>query len=207
MSGKEYFEQVANQWDQMRQSFFSENVREVAYTAANIQAGKLAADIGAGTGFVTEGLVQRRVRVIAVDQSEAMIEEMKRKFEAFDTVDYRVGESENLPIEDETVDYVFANMYLHHVESPLEAIREMTRVLKVGGKVVITDLDEHEFEFLKTEHHDGWMGFKREDINRWFEEAGLKNVTVDCVGENCCAESSCGCESASVSIFVASGEK
>jgi len=207
MSSKQYFEQVANQWDQMRQNFFSEKVREMAYVAANVQAGKLAADIGAGTGFIVEGLVQKGLRVIAIDQSEAMIEEMKRKYKALDVVDCRIGESENLPIENGTVDYVFSNMYLHHVESPPRAIEEIVRVLKKGGKIVITDLDEHEYEFLRTEQHDRWMGFKREDIKRWFIEAGLSNVKIDCVGENCCADSSCGSEIARISIFVASGEK
>ena len=60
MNSKEYFEQVAPQWDEMQQSFFSENVRDVAYATAKVQAGKLAADIGAGTGFITEGLVRER---------------------------------------------------------------------------------------------------------------------------------------------------
>jgi ubiquinone/menaquinone biosynthesis C-methylase UbiE len=207
MGSKQYFDQVASQWDQMRKGFFAGNVREVAFAAANVQAGKQAADIGAGTGFITEGLIQKGLKVIAVDQSEAMIGEMRRKFEKFDTVDYRIGEGDNPPIQDETVDYVFANMYLHHVESPPSAIKEMVRVLRKGGKLVITDLDEHEFEFLRAEQQDRWMGFKREDIKRWFVEAGLRNVSIDCVGENCCAESSCGCESASVSIFVSSGDK
>ena len=207
MNSKDYFKQVANQWDQMRQSFFSDNVREVALATANVQLGKIAVDLGAGTGFITEGLLRKGLKVIAVDQSKAMIEEMKRKFEKFDMVDYRIGESDNLPIKDETVDYVFANMYLHHVETPMEAIREMVRILKPNGKVIITDLDEHNFEFLRTEHHDRWLGFKREDIKRWLAEAKLLDVQVDCIGEDCCAESSGGCESASISIFVASGKK
>jgi len=67
--------------------------------------------------------------VIAVDQSEAMLTEMKKKFVSFDGIDYRVGEAKNLPIPDETVDYAFANMYLHHVESPLGAIKEMVRIV------------------------------------------------------------------------------
>ena len=117
-----------------------------------------------------------------------------------------MGEAEKLPIPDEAVDYAFANMYIHHVESPPRAIKEMVRILKPGAELVITDMDEHEFKFLKEEHHDRWMGFKREDVRRWFEEAGLKNVIVDCAGESCCAQSSCG-EHASISIFVASGEK
>jgi ubiquinone/menaquinone biosynthesis C-methylase UbiE len=118
-----------------------------------------------------------------------------------------LGKAEKLPIPDEAVDYAFANMYIHHVESPQKAIKEMARILKPGGTLVITDLDEHEFTFLKEEQHDCWLGFKREDIKRWFEEAELKNVEVDCVGESCCAQSRCGDEYANISVFVASGEK
>ena len=152
-------------------------------------------------------MLRRGLRVVAVDQSVAMLEEMQQKFASFAGVDYRLGEAESLPLPDGAVDYVFANMYLHHVASPLQAVKEMARLLKPGGKLVITDLDEHSFEFLRTEQHDRWLGFQREDVRRWFTAAGLKNVAVDCVGENCCAQSSCGCQSASISIFVASGEK
>jgi len=207
MSSKNYFEKVANQWDQMRKSFFSDKVRKVAVAKADIQAGKLAADIGAGAGFITEELIQNGLTVIAVDQCQAMLDEMKKKFDRFDSVEYRIGESNKLPIQNETVDYVFANMYLHHVDLPEVAIREMVRVLKTGGKVVVTDMDEHEFEFLRKEQHDRWLGFKRDDIERWFKEAGLKNVKVDCVGEDCCTDSDEGREKASVSLFVACGEK
>lgn len=207
MNSKDYFEKVASQWDQMRQSFFSVKVRKVAVSKAGVQAGRLAADIGAGTGFITEELIQNNIRVIAVDQSESMLEEMKKKYGRLDTVEYRRGEFNNLPIQDDTVDYVFANMYLHHVDLPQVAIKEMARILKPGGKVVITDMDEHEFEFLRKEQHDRWMGFKREDVESWFIQAGLQDVKVECVEEECCADSVEGCEKASVSLFVAFGEK
>jgi len=207
MTSKQYFDDVAQQWDQMRQTFFSEAVREKAYAVAGVQAGQTAADIGAGTGFISEGLLRRGLRVVAVDQSAAMLAEMQRKFASFAGIDYRLGEAESLPLPNGAVDYVFANMYLHHVASPPAAIKEMARLLKPGGKLVITDLDEHNFEFLRTEQHDRWLGFRRADVRRWFTAAGLKNVAVDCTDENCCAQSSCGCQSASVSIFVASGER
>ncbi len=205
---KEYFEGVANQWDEMRKSFFSEAVRELAYKVAGVKEGDVAADIGAGTGFMAEGLLKNGLKVIAVDQSEAMLTEMKKKLRQFDHVEYTLGESERLPIEDGAVDYVFSNMYLHHVKNPLNAIKEMVRVLKTGGKLIITDLDEHEFEFLRNEQHDHWMGFKREDIEEWFNEAGLNSVKVECAGESCCSDSvTCGCESVNISIFIASGSK
>lgn len=207
MESKAYFDDVAHQWDGMRETFFPETVREKAFSIASIQKGKLAADIGAGTGFITEGLIQRGVRVIAVDQSEAMLSEMKKKFSDLGEIDFRIGVAENLPIQDEIVDYAFANMFLHHVESPFDAIKEMVRIIKPSGRLVITDLDEHTFEFLLKEHHDRWMGFKREDVQGWFEETGLCNVVVDCVGESCCGESCTGDESANIRIFVASGEK
>lgn len=204
MSSKAYFEQVAPEWDNMRTSFFSEDVREKAYAVANVRAGQLAADIGAGSGFIAEGLRQRGLQVIAVDQSEAMLAELGKRL---DGIDCRLSAEDHLPIPAATADHAFANMYLHHVENPVGAIKEMARIVKPGGKVIITDLDEHPFEFLRTEQFDRWMGFKREDVRQWFIHAGLKNVAVDCVGTNCCADSSGGSEHASVSIFVASGEK
>ncbi len=207
MNSKQYFDEVADQWDSMRESFFSTNIREKAMDAANMQPGKLAADIGAGTGFITEGLLQKGLKVVAIDQSQEMLETMRNKFAEFSGVDYRIGKAASLPMEDGSVDYAFANMYLHHVESPLQGITEMVRILKKDGKLIITDLDEHNFEFLKNEQHDRWMGFKRDDVKQWFLEAGLKNVDVDCVGENCCAKSSCGSENANISIFVATGTK
>jgi len=48
----------------------------VAYAQADIQKRKTAADIGTGTGFITEGLLQEGLNVIAVDQSENMLQHM-----------------------------------------------------------------------------------------------------------------------------------
>ncbi len=207
MGSKDYFDHVAGQWDEMRKSFFSEAVRNKALAAIGAQPGKIAADIGAGSGFITAGLIRAGLHVIAVDQSEMMLDVMRRKFSGIQGMDFRVGNAEQLPIADTSVDYVLANMTLHHVESPRHAIMEMTRILKAGGRLVITDLDEHTFEFLRAEHQDRWMGFKREEIKRLMASAGLKNAIVGCAGESCCAQSKCGNEKAAVSIFLACGEK
>lgn len=203
----DYFNEVADRWSDVRLTLFSDGVRDAALNVADVQPGLLAADIGAGTGFITEGLVKQGLRVIAVDQSRAMIEEMKKKFDQDTNVELRIGESANLPVDSGTVDYVFANMYLHHVETPPDAIKEMVRILKPGGKLVITDADEHTYEFLRTEQHDRWLGFKRSDIQSWFKNAGLSDVKVDCTNENCCPASEDSGEKVEISIFVAIGTK
>jgi precorrin-6B methylase 2 len=64
----------------MREGFFSEAVRKKALATAGVQRGEIAADIGAGTGFITEALIGQGLRVIAIDESEAMLETMRKSF-------------------------------------------------------------------------------------------------------------------------------
>jgi ubiquinone/menaquinone biosynthesis C-methylase UbiE len=202
----DYFEQVSKDWDEMRTGFFADSVRVTALDTLNVAPRSLAVDLGAGTGFLTQALIARGVSVIAVDQSLAMLEELRRKFGAGD-VECRLGRAEALPIDDASVDYVLANMYLHHVDDPAQAISEAVRILRPGGAIAITDLDEHDFAFLRVEHHDRWLGFTHEDIERWISSSGLEAVNVSSIGTTCQAESSDGSDRASIGIFLATGRK
>lgn len=206
MDNREYFAKVASQWDQMRTKLFSENVRETAMNIAGVTEGKTAADIGAGSGFITEGLLARGLHVIAVDHSQEMLEVMHRKFSGIKGLEVRLGGSERLPLDDESVDFAFANMYLHHVEDPPAAILEMVRILKPSGVLVVTDADEHNHEFLRIEQHDRWLGFKHEDLQKWYRAAGLSGIEARSIGEKCRPTAECG-TTADISIFAASGRK
>lgn len=207
MTNVEYFNSVANQWDVLRQGFFPETIRDTAFEKADLKPHQLAADLGAGTGFITEGLLRRQLRVIAVDHSDAMLAQLKTKFSAYKTLEIQKGEAMSLPIQDSGVDAVFCNMFLHHVDSPKDAIKEMYRITKPGGKVIITDLDQHDFKFLETEHFDKWAGFERFDIRRWLTDSGFQSVSVDCVNANCKADSANGNTKAEISVFIACGVK
>ena len=207
MSSKKYFETVAQDWDSMRSDFFPVAVRERAIAQMDLQRDLQVADIGAGSGFITEGLANLPINITAVDESEAMLQVMAKKFKDQSNIKYVVSESENIQIATNQLDYALANMYLHHVERPAVAIAELHRILKSGGKLIITDLDKHNFDFLVTEQNDRWMGFERTDIVQWFEAAGFKDVIVDCVNANCCADSCDTDAKASINIFIATGIK
>jgi len=207
MSCHEYFANVAGEWNRLRAGFFSEAVREKALALAGVRAGQTAADLGAGTGFVTQALLAAGLKVFAVDQSPAMLTELRAALGGTGRVTALEGLAETLPLPDASVDHVFANMFLHHVDDPARAVAEMARVLKPGGRLVVTDLDSHAHGFLLTEHHDRWPGFRREDVSAWLKAAGLIRVDVDCCGERCCAGSCDASDQASISIFAASATR
>lgn len=194
MAGSEYFDTVAEQWDELRAGYFPDAVRVKALAVAGVQAGRTAADLGAGTGFVTKALLDAGLTVFAVDQSPAMLAELRAKFSAA-AKDRRLhvleGAADRLPLPDASVDCAFANMLLHHVDDPASAIAEMARILKPGGRLVITDLDLHDRRELLDAQHDRWPGFARGDVARWLEAAGLVATALDACGERCCADSTC----------------
>lgn len=203
-----YFEKVAGQWDELRSGYFTEAVREAAIAKAYLHPQMIVADVGAGTGFMTAGLAPLVEHVHVLDGSPAMLEVARKNLAQFDNLTFQPADGLTLPMPDAGLDAAFANMYLHHCPDPAAAIREMVRTLRPGGRLVITDMDSHTHEWLKTEMADVWMGFERADIRKWFEQAGLVNVIVDCTGQSCQA----GCasnenEHADISIFVATGTR
>lgn len=212
-ASSEYFHQVASNWDQISAGFFGKPVRDAAIAKAYLYPEMFVADIGAGTGFVAAGLAPFVRRVSVVDGSPAMLEVAKNNLAQFDNIEYHKADGSSLPFPDDSLDAVFANMYLHHTADPLAAIREMARVLRPGGRLVITDMDTHPYEWLKEEMADTWQGFEREQIRAWFQEAGFVNVIVDCTGQSCCAESTNPTLSdiqgreAKISVFVATGTR
>jgi ubiquinone/menaquinone biosynthesis C-methylase UbiE len=209
----DYFQQTAGSWDQISAGYFGKAVREAAIAKAYLRPEMAVADVGAGTGFVAAALAPLVKRVYVVDGSAAMLEVAKKNLGKFDNIEYHEADGSSLPFPDDSLDAVFANMYLHHTTEPGSAIREMVRVLRPGGRLVITDMDQHGYTWLKDEMADVWQGFERGQIRAWFQEAGLVNLVVDSTGQSCCAESASPAlvdeqgREAKINIFVATGTR
>lgn len=203
---KRYFAGVADQWDELRSGYFTEAMRDAAIAKAALPAGAVVADVGTGTGFVLAGLLPQAGALVGFDESEEMLAVARERFAGDQRVKLHLAEGEALPAEDETFAAVFANMYLHHAPDPAAAIAEMTRILKPGGKLVVTDLDRHNQEWMRTAMADRWLGFERERIQLWYEAAGLQHVEIECAAGTCDCTAPAG-EDIALSVFVAIGQK
>jgi len=206
VNSKAYFAEVAEEWDEIRSGFFTEAMRDAAIGKAELPAAAVVADVGTGTGFVLHGLLDHAADLTGFDESQEMLAVARSNFAAYPQVQFRLAEGQHLPAEDNSYDAVFANMYLHHAPDPALAFAEMARILKPGGKLVITDLDTHEEAWMRVAMSDRWLGFARDDIRKWYVAAGLSQIAIDC------AEGTCDCsgpeeEDISLSIFVAVGKK
>jgi ubiquinone/menaquinone biosynthesis C-methylase UbiE len=136
------------------------------------------ADLGAGEGAFSLLLAQRAQQVIAVDNSDKMVElgsALARK-QGVPALEYRKGDLEAVPIVDGSVDLALFSQSLHHALHPERAIAEAWRILKPGGRVAILDLVQHRFAEARELYADVWLGFSEVELELMLGKAGFGNV-------------------------------
>jgi ubiquinone/menaquinone biosynthesis C-methylase UbiE len=186
---RSFFDAVGPEWDALRKVFDDDALRARAI-AHLVPADWTVADIGTGTGILAAELARLGLHVIAVDHSPRMLEAARAKLgpegltdaeaEAGEgRVELRAGEASALPLADAEVDAALAHMVLHYLPGPAEALREMARVVRPGGVVVVVDFVRHEAEWMREELGVLWLGFPPEEVDGWFREVGLERVRVE----------------------------
>jgi ArsR family transcriptional regulator len=177
---KTFFDSVGPEWDALRGVFNDDalRARAIAHLAP---PGLTVCDVGTGTGILAKELAQLGMRVVAVDPAPRRLEAARAAFEkeGITNVELRGGEAQALPLGDAEVDAAFAHMVLHYVPQPAEAIREMARVVKPGGRVVVVDFVQHEAEWMREELGVLWLGFPSDEVVRWLADAGLRDVRIE----------------------------
>ncbi|MFB0514811.1 MAG: arsenite methyltransferase [Candidatus Bathyarchaeia archaeon] len=112
---------------------------------AELKAGETVLDLGSGGGidvFLAARKVGENGRVIGVDFSEKMVAVAKRNAEKMKArnVEFRLGDLENLPVENESIDVVISNCVINLVPDKKRVFEESYRVLKSGGSMIISDV-------------------------------------------------------------------
>jgi ArsR family transcriptional regulator len=195
---QQFFASAAGQWDRLRQDLFG------AASYLHALPGLLdpdwtIGDLGCGTGQVAASLAPHVARVIAVDRSEDMLQAARRRLGDLANVEVRRGALEALPVQDGELDAATLLLVLHHLSDPAEALREAARVLKPGGRVVISDMLPHDREVYRQQMGHVWLGFSRESLGRMLDAAGFEKVRITAMPPDATAKGP--------ALFVASGSK
>ena len=157
--------------------------KSVAEALLRLMPPLVIADLGAGEGAFALLLAERAEKVIAVDTSARMIDvgrEQARRH-GIKNVEYRLGDMEEIPIEDSSVDLVFFSQSLHHALHPECAVSEAWRILTPGGRVILLDLVKHRFEEARELYADEWLGFSESEMESILEKAGFRSVETSVV--------------------------
>jgi SAM-dependent methyltransferase len=155
---------------------------------AGVRAGQTVLDIGSGAGIdclIAAGRVGLTGKVIGLDMTPEMIERARRNAReaGAKNVEFRLGEAEKMPVEDETVDWLISNCVINLSTDKPAVFREVARVLKPGGRISISDIVAEELPEAIRRSRDAWTGclagaIGEADYVKGLKEAGLRDLRV-----------------------------
>lgn len=172
-----FFAGAAAEWDRIRGELYGNNFTTKALLAM-LPADAVIADLGCGSGAVSEMIAPFVKQVIAVDNSPAMLKAAKKRLENVNNVDVRRGELNALPIDDNTCSAAVVMLVLTYLTDFVAAIKEVRRVLKPGGRAIVVDLLPHDRDDFRRQLGQASLGFELEDFRMTLESAGFSHVLV-----------------------------
>jgi MPBQ/MSBQ methyltransferase len=160
--------------------FWTPAMRTTALEAAALERRSLRTlDVGAGTGFTTEGIIEHvdAGRVTMLDQSPHQLARARRK-PALAECEKLLGDAEELPFEGDTFDRYVSAGSIEYWPDPQRAVAEAYRVLRDGGRAVVIGPVRPANPVLRR-LADAWMLFPTErDYRDWLERAGFADVAA-----------------------------
>ena len=156
---------------------------------SGIKPGDTVVDLGSGAGndvFVARKQCEESGHVIGVDMTPAMIERANTNNQklGYSNVEFRLGEVENLPVENESVDVVISNCVLNLVPDKKKAFQEIFRILKPGGHFSISDIVIEgklpQSALTAAELYAGCISgaVQREEYLTLIEQTGFKKIEI-----------------------------
>jgi SAM-dependent methyltransferase len=172
-----FFAGQAGQWESLRAQLFGARTELVAALAL-MDASWTVGDLGCGTGVFTAALAPFVKTVIGVDASAEMLGAAQARLAEQANVQFAHGSLESLPIDSDTLDLATLMLVLHHVAEPALALREVHRVLKPGGRLLLVDMRPHAHEEYRHDMGHAWLGFAEPPLLAWTAAAGLIDARV-----------------------------
>lgn len=171
-----FFAGAAARWDKLRDELYG-RVFSTSAMLSLLPIDWKVADLACGTGQAAAEIARFVKQVIAVDNSAAMLKAARRRTAELSNVELRRGDLEALPIESTSCDAALLLLALTYVADPAAVVREMSRILRPGGKAVIVDLLPHDREDFRIEMGQARRGLEPEELQQIVREAGFSGVT------------------------------
>lgn len=152
----------------------------IGHLALRLAPPIVVADLGAGEGLISQLLARRARQVWCIDNSPRMVEVGTALAEknGLANLTYKLGDIEQVPLADASVDLAILSQALHHARHPQAAVAEAFRILKPGGQLLVLDLREHTFERARELYADVWLGFTEAALRGYMEQAGFGLIEV-----------------------------
>lgn len=151
-----------------------------ALRAAGEWSGRQLLDIGCGTGFWLPAYARDAARVIGVEPDPTLAALAAARVRGLDAVEVRYGSAEHLPVDASRVDVAHARFAYFFGEGADAGLREVARVLRPGGVLVVVDNDRAHGDFatLLRDATEGNAAIDPGATDRWWRERGARRVDV-----------------------------
>ncbi len=166
----EYFGKNATEWDSIRKLAIPDTyIEKKLIECLDFNQPELFLDLGTGTGRILEIFSPYIQRGIGIDLSREMLLVARSNLDSADATNCTVRHNNinELNFDDNSVDTITIHQVLHYLDQPERVIEEASRVLKLGGQLIIVDFLPHDFEFLREKHAHRRLGISEQSISQW----------------------------------------